>query len=168
MHSDEFGIAVDHPGSGLPEAAERELRLAGAAYHEPVRAEAHLDAARAIAPGHPAVLIGLYRYYFYRNRLAEALGVARECLALAAALNRLGADWRGVRAGEAEFGRYEAALPRFYLFTLKGYAYLQLRLGGLEEGRAAVDKLLELDPGDKIGARVLLDVLERHGRDDDD
>ncbi len=49
---------------------------------------------------------------------------------------------------------------RFYLFTLKAYAYLQMRLGCLDEGRAAVTKLLELDPSDKIGARVLLDVLE--------
>ena len=65
------------------------------------------------------------------------------------------------------FGRYEEMLPRFYLFTLKGYAYLQMRLGNLEEGRAAVMKLLELDPSDKVGARVLLDVLERVGLDDD-
>ena len=58
-------------------------------------------------------------------------------------------------------------LPRFYLFTLKAYAYLQMRLGDLEEGRAAALKLLELDPSDKIGARVLLDVLGRVGQDDD-
>jgi hypothetical protein len=58
-------------------------------------------------------------------------------------------------------------LPRFYLFTLKGYAYLQMRLGALDEGRAAVTKLIQLDPSDKIGAKVLLDVLERIGQDDD-
>jgi Flp pilus assembly protein TadD len=58
-------------------------------------------------------------------------------------------------------------LPRFYLFTLKGYAYLQMRLGNLHEGRAAVMKLLELDPSDKVGARVLLGVLERIGLDED-
>jgi hypothetical protein len=58
-------------------------------------------------------------------------------------------------------------LPRFYLFTLKGYAYLQMRLGDLDEGRAAVAKLLELDPSDKIGARVLFEVLERVGLDDE-
>ena len=58
-------------------------------------------------------------------------------------------------------------LPRFYLFTLKGYAYLQMRLGNLDEGRAAVMKLLELDPSDKVGARVLLEVLDRMGRSDD-
>ena len=39
-----------------------------------------------------------------------------------------------------------------------------MRLGDLEEGRAAIAKLLELDPGDKVGARVLLGVLERRGK----
>ena len=59
-------------------------------------------------------------------------------------------------------------LPRFYLFTLKGYAYLQMRLGNFSEGRDAVMKLLEIDPSDKIGATVLLDVLQRMGNSDDE
>jgi hypothetical protein len=42
-----------------------------------------------------------------------------------------------------------------------------MRLGDLDEGRAAVAKLLELDPSDKIGARVLFEVLERVGLDDE-
>jgi len=70
-------------------------------------------------------------------------------------------------ADHAEFGRYENILPRFFLFSLKGYAYLQMRLGQTEEGRVAVLKLLELDPTDKIGAKVLLGVLERMGQDDE-
>jgi hypothetical protein len=76
-------------------------------------------------------------------------------------------DWRDVSAGDAAFGRYESVLPRFFLFSLKGYAYLQMRLGRTDEGQRAVLKLLELDPSDKIGAKVLLGVLERMGQDDD-
>src|SRR5271166_4784594 len=67
---------------------------------------------------------------------------------------------------DAAFGSYDA-LPRFYMFTLKAYAYLQLRLGDTGEGRDAVLKLLELDPADRINAGLLLDVLQRAGRDDD-
>ena len=58
-------------------------------------------------------------------------------------------------------------LPRFFLFTLKGYAYLQMRLGNIYEGEAAIMKLLELDPSDKIGAKVLLDVILRLEMDDE-
>ncbi len=154
-------------GGGLPPEAEFHLWEAGLSYHQDDVAEHHLREAQALAPGHAAVLIGLYRFYFYKGRLADALTVARQCLEKAARENNLAADWRQVAAGDAAFGHYENVLPRFYLFTLKGYAYLQMRLGNLEEGRAAVAKLLELDPSDKVGARVLLEVLERVGQDDD-
>jgi tetratricopeptide (TPR) repeat protein len=155
-------------GQGLPNEAERHLREAGLAYREDALAEQHLLEAAAAAPGHAAVLIGLYRFYFYKGRLHEALAVARECLAKAAQDNGLDPDWRRVRRGDADFGNYAALLPRFFLFTLKGYGYLNMRLGNLAEGRMALAKLLELDPTDKLGARVLLGVLDRMGQDDDD
>lgn len=154
-------------GGGLPSEAEEHLWQAGLSYHLDEIAEKHLREAEALTPGHAAVLIGLYRFYFYKGRLAEALDVAKRCLVKAAEENNLPADWRNVTARDAEFGRYESILPRFFLFSLKGYAYLQMRLGQMEEGRQAVLKLLELDPTDKIGAKVLLGVLERMGQDDD-
>ena len=154
-------------GGGLPPEAEYHLWEAGLSYHLDDVAERHLREAEILAPGHAAVLIGLYRFYFYKGRLAEALEIAKQCLEKAARENNLPAHWQDVTARDAEFSHYEDMLPRFFLFTLKGYAYLQMRLGNLEEGRAAVEKLLELDPSDKIGAKVLLGVLERAGRDDD-
>lgn len=155
-------------GDGLPEQAELHLALAGRSYHLSEVAEQHLRAAERIAPDHAAVLIGFYRFYFYKGRLAEALGIAERCLAKSARDNGLVGDWRAVGAGDAAFGRFDNPLARFYLFTLKGYAYLQMRLGNLAEGGAAANKLIELDPSDKVGARVLLDVLERARRGDDE
>jgi tetratricopeptide (TPR) repeat protein len=153
-------------GRALPPLAEAALRRAGLAYQSDAEAERYLCEAKTQAPEHPAVLIGFYRYYFYKNRLEEALVIARLCLLKAARDNALDPDWRRVEAEDAEFGSYDAVLPRFYLFTLKAYAYLKLRLGDLEEGRDAALKVLALDPTDKVGARVLLDVLAR-GSDDD-
>jgi tetratricopeptide (TPR) repeat protein len=138
------------------------------AYHEDGIAEAHLRNAIDLAPWHVAVHIGLYRFYFYKGRLQEALRVAANCLEDAAARIGIAGDWREVRAQDAEFGSYEAVLPRFYLFTLKAYGYLHMRLGDLEAGRAVTAKLLELDPQDKLGGKILLNVLERAGSDDDE
>lgn len=154
-------------GGGLPEKAEWHLWQAGLSYHADGVAEVHLKQAEALAPGHAAVLIGLYRFYFYKGRLNEALDIARRCLQKAAEENKLPSDWRNVSASDASFGHYEEIAPRFFLFTLKGYAYLQMRLGNVEEGREALMKLLDLDPSDKIGARVLLDVIKRMGQDSD-
>lgn len=155
-------------GGDLPAEATHHLQRAGLAYSEDSVAERHLREAEAVAPGHAAVLIALYRFYFYKGRLSDALEIAQVCLEKAARENHLKPDWRDVRREDGDFSSYDATLLRFYLFTLKAYAYLQMRLGRVEEGRAAVLKLLELDPSDKIGARVLLSVLEAVAYGDDD
>lgn len=155
-------------GARLPELAELHLRLAGLSYQHDALAESHLRQAQAAAPDHPAVLIGFYRFYFYKGRLAEALDIARLCLSKAACDNGINPDWKRVSKGDANFSSYEAILPRFFLFTLKGYAYLQMRLGNLEEGRTALMKLLELDPSDKLNAAVLVKVLARRESGDED
>ncbi len=172
LDRDEELLANAVLGAGLPSEAEDHLREAGRAYAQDATAERHLHEARQIAPDHAAVLIAFYRFYFYKGRLHEALEIARTCLAKAAVDLGLASqsvdDWRQVTREDAAFDTYDAVLPRFYLFTLKGYAYLQIRLGNIAEGRDAVMKLLELDPCNKLGATVLLDVLERMGRSDDE
>jgi tetratricopeptide (TPR) repeat protein len=155
-------------GVGLPAAAERHLYQAGLAYQHDDLAEQHLRDAQALAPDHAAVLIGLYRFYFYKSRLREALDVARACLDKATRDNDLARDWRRVHRSDADFDSFDAILPRFYLFALKAYAYLQMRLGEADEGYAAVQKLLELDPSDKLNANVLVAVWQRAGLHDDD
>jgi hypothetical protein len=157
-------------GDGLPAEADRHLRLAGQNYHYDEIAVMHLNKAMQAAPDHPVVLIGFYRFYFYKNQLDKALEIAQQCLVKATRDNGMDPDWRKAKPDDANFNSFEAILPRFFLFTLKGYAYLQLRLGNLEEGRTAINKLLELDPNDKLGGKVLLTVLEQreHGEEDGD
>lgn len=165
---DDALLAESVLGMGLPEEAEYHLRQAGLSYAVDLVAEFHLAQAIAIAPGHAAVLIGQYRYFFYKGQIEAALETAHICIAKALQDNRLADDWRLVRHGDADFGCLDSPLPRFFMFTLKGYAYLNMRLGNMEEGRLAIEKLLELDPTDKVNAKLLLGVLERMGQAEDD
>lgn len=155
-------------GGGLPAEAEAEMQLAGANYYHEDIAEQHMLRACELAPEHPATYIGLYRFYFYRNRLNDALAAGIRCLEFAARANEFSTDWRQVQPDHADFTDYGSVLPRFYLFTLKGCAYLNLRLGRIEEGRALLDKLSALDPSDRLGGSVLQQVLARMGKDDDE
>lgn len=154
-------------GGELPPAIEQELNAAAAAYHDDERAEQHLHRAYLLAPEHPAVHIGLYRFYFYKNRLPEALAVGERCLAKAARDNDLPFAWQTVSPKFADFTSY-AALPRFYLFTLKACAYLNMRLGNFDVGEAMLAKLIELDPLDRMNGSVLRRVLQRMGEEDDE
>ncbi|CAG0950436.1 hypothetical protein MTYP_00160 [Methylophilaceae bacterium] len=151
----------------LPPVAEEHLRLASHAYADDAKAEMHLALAKAIAHGNAVVQVGEYRYYFYKNRLPEALKVAEACLLTVSAELHLPPHWYEVTPADADFRGDEPA-HRFYLFVLKAYAYLLLRLNRLVEGSLAVEKLLELDPANRIGGQLLLDVLARIGKDDYD
>jgi tetratricopeptide (TPR) repeat protein len=152
-------LAREVLGLSVPADAERQIILAGATYADSELAEEHLREAARLAPGHAAVLIARYRYLFYKHRLDEAREVARLCIDRAIADNGFGCDWFDVTAEQADFADMGAVLPRFFLFALKGWSYLNLRLGDIGEGVSALAKMLELDPADRLGARLLLAVI---------
>lgn len=157
-------------GRGLPDAATRALDAAARSRGvDPARALLALSRAEACAPGHPAVLIGLYRHHFYAHQWRAARDVARR--ALAAGGTALGLPSLWYRVPDAPLpGARDDARARFYLFALKGYAYLSLRLGDGPEAAQALAKLRALDPEDFVGGALVEAVRRRalSGADDDD
>lgn len=148
-------------GAGLPAEVEQALRQAGALRSShPALAMAALMRAQAAAPEHPAVLIAFYRHHFYGHRLALARDVARRALAVGARALGLPPVWRAVPEQPLPGARADAR-TRFYLFTLKGYAYLSLRLDDGVEARDALAKLRALDPDDRVGGALLEAVRVR-------
>jgi tetratricopeptide (TPR) repeat protein len=146
-------------GGDLPAAAERALHEAALAWAEPALAEHHIGRALALAPGHLASHIGAYKFHLYNQRFAEALPHAEACLAEAQRQNGFPADWRQIRYDPVVFGEWEA-LPRLFLFALLAVGYVQARQGLTEAARSPLEKVAELDPKDRLGARRLLAVLE--------
>ena len=141
-------------GLALPAEVERALKEAGDRRDDPVLAMAALMRAQLLAPQHPAVLIAFYRHHFYGHRLRQARDVARRALAVGAGALGLPVVWREVPA-QALPGARDHAGTRFYLFVLKGYAYLSLRLGDAVEARDALRLLRTLDPDDRVGGALL-------------
>jgi iron-sulfur cluster assembly accessory protein len=154
-------------GLALPPAVEQALAEAAATRADPVRATAALMRAQQLAPEHPAVLIAFYRHHFYGHRLRLARDVARRVLAVGAQALGLPTAWREVPRQALPGARHEAR-TRFYLFGLKGYAYLSLRLDDPVEARDALALLRALDPDDCVGGALLEAVRQRAGRDEAD
>ena len=150
-------------GLGLPAEAEQALAQAGALRADPPEAMAALMRAKAIAPEHPAVLIAFYRHHFYGHRLAAARDVARKALVIGARALGLPLVWREVPE-RALVGAHEDITTRFYLWVLKGYAYLSMRLDDPVEARDALAKLRMLDPDDRVGGALLEAVRQRRER----
>ena len=138
--------------------AEQLIEQASAAYGDP-QAEEHLHAAQAIEPNHLVVFVALYRYYFYRHSYATALSVAVDALREVADRLNLPKKWQDVTLKDLEMHMHNSAeLVRFYLHTLKGAGYLLLRLNEADSGLERLDKVSQLDPKDRIGAKALADV----------
>jgi hypothetical protein len=150
------GLYFDEPQS----AAVDGLLAAAAEQYAEGAAEAPLLAAQAQAPDNLSVLVGLYRFFYYQHRYQDALQIAERVMAVVGPRLGLPADWRRIDqdallvAAERGIG-----LLRFHLLALKGAGYLCLRLGRFEQGKAMLVKVVELDADNRLGARLLLDVL---------
>ena len=144
----------------LPSEAESLITQAAQIYGQP-QAETALLRAHLLAPENLSVLVGLYRYYFYQHRLADALHVAERAMQLSGRQLGLPKDWHELnecRLGHA--AEYSFGLLRFYLLALKAESIVLLRLGRIAESRDRLTKLAALDSKDHLGAAKLLEVVD--------
>jgi tetratricopeptide (TPR) repeat protein len=142
------------------------VAAASTLWDEPERAEALLLQALDDAPESEAVLIALYRFYFYRGELNKALALAERCIEHGARDIGIDPDWRQIAATDIDFGDFSLPRHRFYLFSLNAYGYLLARLGRMEQSEQALSAVMRLDPNDRIGSARLLGVV-RAGPDQD-
>ena len=144
----------------LPAAAEHLLSQAAHDYGEPAAERALLQAQR-LAPKNLSVLVGLYRYYFYQHRLADALQIAEQAMQVAACQLGLPADWRALNeACLASAAAISFGLLRFYLLALKAASVVLLRLGQISASRERLAIIATLDSRDQLGAAQLLEVVD--------
>lgn len=162
-------LAVDDLcfGHGLPVDIKLLLQRATRAYEDTPLAESLLMQARQLAPDALEVCIALYKFYFYKFRLAEAEAIALQTLTRAAELGNFAPDWSQLDIHSASWSE-PLGVERAYLFTLKALAFINLRLERIDESRAILDKLAELDPLDQVGGSVIRALAERMEEEPDD
>jgi len=141
------------------------LQTAAAQYGEG-GAERYLMQAYQEAPENLSVIVGLYRFYFYQHRYEEALNIADLAMKTVAPKIAFPEDWQRLTQTIVAYGmRQSTELVRFYLLALKGAAYLNLRLTRFEAGKAMLFKILELDTNNRLGAKLLLEIVSDHTAD---
>lgn len=123
-------------------------------------AESYLLRAYFIAPGNLTVLVAMYRFYYYQHQLEDAYKVAERALEISGEQLQMPKDWK--RLNESYLGNavvHSIGLLRFYLLALKGAGYLKLRLGVIQEGMEMLQKVIDMDPHDRLGTKGLLEVV---------
>lgn len=110
-----------------------------------------------------SVLVGLYRFYYYQHRYSMAIEVAHHVMSVVAPRIDFPQHWREITMNNVANGVMNSiGMVRFYLFALKAAGYMNLRIGQFEEGTAMLRKVVEMDTADRLGARLLLEVLGAH------
>lgn len=141
-------------------AASEAVDRAAESYGEP-SAENWLLRAYFLEPEHPMVLVALYRFFYYQHRLADALRIAERALRITAQALGLPEDWRQLdQALFADTSTVPMPRLRFYMLALKGAGYLELRLGEYAAAMQRLEKVVELDDNDRLGALALLDLAK--------
>lgn len=114
------------------------------------------------APESLNVLVALNRFYYYQHRLSEALLISEKALGLIRRSINLPEDWRYLeRSHISDAPKDNLTHIRLYLFTLKSIGFLNMRMEKLDLSRGIFEKLVALDDMDRIGAKGLLELVER-------
>lgn len=142
-----------------PEKVVQLLRRAEDDYSDG-QAEADLQRAYHLAPDHLMVLVALFRYYVYQQRFPEAVNISQRAREVVRKQLGLPHDWRVLSEAQLYSGRENnMVMIRFYLMCLKGEAYLYTRQGELDKGIPLLEKVIEMDSNDQLGAAALLAVI---------
>lgn len=137
------------------------IRLAGESY-ENGEAELPLLQAFLRSPESLNVLVALNRFYYYQHRLAEALLISEKALRIISAKLQFPDDWKTLQLQHiSDAPKEQLCRIRLYLFTLKSIGFLKMRLHETEPSKAIFEKLVALDSEDRIGARALLELVNR-------
>lgn len=130
------------------------LEQAMSVYADTEQAEALLRKAQSEAPEALSVYFSLYKFYFYKGRLADAERVVRMALETASRQGGFDNVIEQLTPQTTDWRQYDAP-QHFYLFSLKALAFIRLRQGDREDCERLLAKLDELDQDDSVGASVI-------------
>jgi hypothetical protein len=114
------------------------------------------------APESLNVLVALNRFYYYQHRLSEALLIAEQALGLIRQGLDFPEDWRLLEITHISAAPKDLLTRiRLYLFTLKSIGFLHMRMENPALSRGIFEKLVSVDDKDRLGAKALLEWVER-------
>lgn len=143
----------------VPEAVNKLLQSAVAASHaDKPLAEKFFQQAQALDGTCLQTYFALYKFYFYQGRLQEAEREARAALAEAARQGGFTDDYRLLIQEAGKRDMYASDVHLFYLYSLKALAFINLRRQQDEEAHLILSIIRALDPEDRSGASVIMDL----------
>ena len=100
----------------------------------------------------------LYKFYFFQKRLLDAERIVLQGLEESAKQGGFPNDYHQLVGNLQKWNLYANESSLFYLYTLKALAFIKLRLGFTVEAQLVLSHIRQLDPEDRSGASVIMDL----------
>ncbi len=145
----------------LPEEVNKLLQMAVAASHaDKPLAEKYFKQAQQLDGSCLQTYFALYKFYFYQGRLLEAEREVMAALEEAARQGGFPADYRRLGREFVSWDMYVSEISLFYLYSLKALAFIKLRRHLDAEAQLILGIMRTLDPQDRSGASVIMDLAD--------
>lgn len=157
-----LGFNTEHLqlSADVPVSVRQMVQQAIASYENKPMAEQLFKQALQLAPDEMEIYVAFYKFYFYQKYLPEAEQVAKQTLYKVAELTGLPSDWRRFQKEFASWSSPDSPV-RYYLYTMKALGFIALRQEKLSLAHEILNKLLELDPDDRVGGSVIKALANR-------
>ncbi len=112
------------------------------------------------------VLVGAYRFFFYKNQPEIALTIAKKVLNIIAQTENLPLEWEQLKPILVR--RQEESLIRLYLNAYAAQGFVLAKLGQLEQAKLITERVKEIDENRESCATTVFEVLTKPSEEDNE
>jgi tetratricopeptide (TPR) repeat protein len=127
--------------------------------------EKYINEALALAGKNANVLIGAYRFFFYKSKCEIALQIAERVLNMVQEDENLPESWEELKPIILTRGQEPAI--RLFTNAYAGKGYLLAKLGRLEEATLITSRIKDIDTRREFCATTVFEVLTQPPEEDD-
>jgi tetratricopeptide (TPR) repeat protein len=128
--------------------------------------EQYINEALEKAGNNLDVLVGAYRFFFYKNQPEIALKIAKKVLRIVEATENLPLEWEQLKPILVEC-QNEPSI-RLYLNSYASQGFVLAKLGQLEAAKLITERVKEIDEHRESCATTVFEVLTKAPDEDDD
>ena len=149
----------------VPEDVKNLLMLAVENWEDTETSENYINQALAKTDGNLDILIGTYRYFFYKNNMKMSLQLANKVIDEVKKSENLPDDWQELKYILASRKNEEKINLLITAYAASGL--IIAKMGDLEKAKAISEDVQEIDHKNDL-AKILFDIITRPPDEDDD